>query len=115
MPGAAALPLISGGSSAMTGIFSSSARVDSEEILAADWVSGTAIAAGAALAGLVFSVAAGGKSCVEGCGWAADVISLAKFYVCKTYSRYRLIRTCSLGLVGRAVSLGQGKWLFLVC
>lgn len=115
MPGAAALPLISGGSSAVTGIFSSSARVDSEEVLAAGCVSGTAVAAGAAGAGLMFSVAAGSESCVEGCGGATGVVSLAKFCICKPCFRYRLTRTCCLGLVGRAVSLGQGKWLFLVC
>lgn len=72
MPGAAALPLISGGSSAITGIFSLLARADSEDVLAAGWASGTAIvagaagAAGAALTGLVFSLDVGRGSWVEG-------------------------------------------------
>lgn len=90
----------------MTGIFSSSARVDSDEALAAGWVSGTAIAAGAALAGLVFSVAAGSESCVEGCGGATNVILLAKLCDSKPCFRYRLMHTCSLGLVGCAIGLG---------
>lgn len=98
----------------MTGIFSSSAWVDSEEVLAADCVSGTAIAAEAAGAGLMFSVAAGRESCVEGCGGATDVVSLAKFCIRKPCFRYRLTRTCCLGLARRAISLGQRKWLFML-
>jgi len=57
MPGAAALALISGGSSAMTGIFSS--RADSEEVLAAGWVSVVAgVGAGAAVTGAVAATGA---------------------------------------------------------
>ena len=51
MPGAAALALISGGSSAMTGIFSS--RADSKEVLAAGLVSEAGVGAVAAVAGAV--------------------------------------------------------------
>ena len=51
MPGAAALALISGGSSAMTGIFSS--RADSKEVLVAGWVSEAGVGAFAAVAGAV--------------------------------------------------------------
>jgi len=61
MPGAADLVLISGGSSDMTGIFSSTTRLDSEEILAAGGTSvfdGTVVE-GAVTFGLTFSLVAG--------------------------------------------------------
>jgi len=67
MPGAAALVLISGGSSDMTGIFSSTARLDSDETLAAGGTSvfddddAAATVEGAAvllLLGLTFSLVA---------------------------------------------------------
>ena len=77
MPGAAALALISGGSSAMTGIFSSRIRADSDEALVAGWpsvvgaVTGAAAAAGASAGaaplGLTFSLVAGRESWVVGC------------------------------------------------
>ena len=68
MPGAAALALISGGSSAMTGIFSS--RADSKEVFVAGWgleagvgavaaVAGVVVVAGAVTLGLAFSLVAG--------------------------------------------------------
>jgi hypothetical protein len=74
MPGAAALALISGGSSAMTGIFSSRIRADSDEALVVGWtsVAGTGAAvvgtvAGAMTLSLVFSLMAELRSWVEGC------------------------------------------------
>jgi hypothetical protein len=69
MPGAAALVLISGGSSAMTGIFSSitAARLDSEETLAGGRTSGfedaaaveVVVVGGEVPLGLMFSLVAG--------------------------------------------------------
>ena len=68
MPGAAALALISGGSSAMTGIFSSTtARLDSEETLAGggtsvgfdDAAAAVVVMEGAVPLGLTFSLVAG--------------------------------------------------------
>jgi hypothetical protein len=93
MPGAAALVLISGGSSAMTGIFSSitAARLDSEETLAGDWTSGFEVAAvvevvvvgGAVPLGLMFSLVAGweawGAICSgRGAGYRASVSCVCK-------------------------------------
>lgn len=62
MPGAAALVLISGGSSVMTAIFSSTTRADSEEVLVAGWTSAAVAGAGVMVAGLAFSVATGRES-----------------------------------------------------
>lgn len=67
MPGAAALVSISGGSSVMTAIFSSTMRADSEEVLVAGWASVAAAGTGEMAAGLAFSLATGRESWVEGC------------------------------------------------
>lgn len=59
MPAAGALALISGGSSAMTGIFSSMTRADSDEVLVAGGASVAATGEGTVPLGLVFSLVAG--------------------------------------------------------
>jgi len=85
MPGAAALALISGGSSAMTGIFSSRMRADSDEALVVGLTSVTdagaaaGTVAGAIALGLVFSLVAGRGAWVVGCeerGASEVIVSL---------------------------------------